>query len=69
MKSIFSISFMGTALLALCSLCSCEKQPDSGSGQDELEGYQTVKVAFDRNTVLHNPMNGWVMYGSGSGDP
>lgn len=69
MKSIFSISFMGTALLALCSLCSCEKQPDSGSGQDELEGYQTVKVAFDRNTVLNNPMNGWVMYGSGSGDP
>ena len=63
------IASLGTALIALCSLCSCSKDPDAGGNEGQLEDYKTVKVGFDRRTVLKNPMNGWVMYGSGSGDP
>ncbi len=62
----------GTALL-LSSLSllflSCGKTPGEEKGDDPGAGYTQVKPAFNRTKVLKNPLNGWVMYGSGSGDP
>ena len=61
---------MGTVLLALCSLCCCSKEtPGAGGGSDNTSDLTVIKFNPDKKTVLHNPLNGWVMYGSGSGDP
>ena len=61
---------MGTVLLALCSLCCCSKETSGADGGSDNTGDLTViKFNPDKKTVLHNPLNGWVMYGSGSGDP
>lgn len=58
------------ALLLVCPLAvSCgEKPEDSGdSGQDV--SLVEVKPVFNKTRVLNNPLNGWVMYGSATGDP
>lgn len=61
---------MGTVLLALCSLCCCSKETSgAGGGSDNTGDLTVIKFNPDKKTVLHNPLNGWVMYGSGSGDP
>lgn len=57
------------ALLTVCPLVvsvSCEKQPKPDDGTPEGT---KVTFTFNRTKVLHNPLNGWVMYGSGTGDP
>lgn len=60
---------MGTALFALCSLCCCSKDNPGGDSPDAPSDLKVVKFNVDKKTVLHNPLNGWVMYGSASGDP
>ena len=58
-------NLMTACLLAafLCSAsCGCSK--DSGGGEDDggkVAGV-TVKPAYNKSQVLHNPLNGWVMY-------
>ena len=58
-------NLMTACLLAafLCSAsCGCSK--DSGGGEDDggkIAGV-TVKPAYNKSQVLHNPLNGWVMY-------
>lgn len=70
LKKIFSgAALMGTALFALCSLCCCSKDNSGGDGPDTPSDQKVVKFSVDKKTVLHNPLNGWVMYGSASGDP
>ncbi|MCQ2114592.1 MAG: DUF4832 domain-containing protein [Bacteroidales bacterium] len=57
------------ALFMVCPLVvfnSCEK-PEQGGGSTP-EGTK-VTFTLNRSKVLHNPLNGWVMYGSGNGDP
>lgn len=58
-----------TIIAAVCVLlfASCQEKPDGNNG--DVQGNVTVKPAVDRTSVLHNPLNGWVMYASGSGDP
>ena len=49
----------------LCAAsCGCSK--DNGGGQ--VAGV-TVKPAYNKSEVLHNPLNGWVMYVSADYDP
>ena len=69
--SISAIVTLGTAFFTLCSLFGCTKTEgaESESGSKEKDGYKTVKITVDRKTVLRNPLNGWVMYGSASYDP
>ncbi len=70
LKKIFSgAALMGTALFALCSLCCCSKDNPGGDSPDAPSDLKVVKFNVDKKTVLHNPLNGWVMYGSASGDP
>ena len=71
LKNMFSGTvIMGAALLALCSLCGCSKESSGTSGGEDTPADLTVvKFNVDKKTVLHNPLNGWVMYGSASGDP
>ena len=65
-------NLMTACLLAafLCSAsCGCSK--DSGGGEDDggkIAGV-TVKPAYNKSQVLHNPLNGWVMYVSADYDP
>lgn len=56
-----------TMIALLCVVFfACKKNKD-----DEVKGAEgtLVKPLYNRNTVLRNPLNGWVMYGSGSGNP
>ena len=58
------------ALAFLCSAsCGCSKSDDgAGDGGETVAGV-TVKPAYNRSEVLHNPLNGWVMYVSADYDP
>ena len=52
------------------SACACGKEPAvTGGNPAEIEGNVVVKISPDRTTVLKNPLNGWVMYVSGTADP
>lgn len=52
------------------SACACGKEPAVTGGKPaEIEGNVVVKISPDRTTVLRNPLNGWVMYVSGTADP
>lgn len=53
------------------SACACAKeQAQTGGGDDGgTDCKTTVKISPDRTTVLKNPLNGWVMYVSGTADP
>lgn len=53
--------------MALCiMLFACKKNSDNDT--KEFEG-TLVKPSYNRSTTFRNPLNGWVMYGSGSGVP
>ena len=69
MKSCFFVSLLMMFVTASCS----GKTVPAGNGKDEgtdvPEANIEVKLAADRTTVLKNPLNGWVMYVSGSSDP
>ncbi len=56
-----------TLAVALCMLAiACKKN----KGDEELGAQGTlVKPNYNRSTVFRNPLNGWVMYGSGTGNP
>lgn len=60
---------LGMALLALCSLCNCSEKPEENDTPAVDSENVTVKFTVDKSSVLKNPLNGWVMYGSASGDP
>ena len=69
----FSIkdTILALAVVAV-SACACAKgEEPSGSGENggEIAGNTTVKISPDRKTVLKNPLNGWVLYVSGTADP
>ncbi len=55
---------------AVVSACACGKEPGpSDGGTGTIPGNETVKIIPDRTSVIHNPLNGWVMYLSGDADP
>lgn len=57
-------------LATVVSACACGKEPGpSGDKSSSIEGNTTVKISPDRTSVIHNPLNGWVMYLSGNADP
>ena len=61
-------AFMALAFLCSAS-CGCSKSDDgAGDGGETVAGV-TVKPAYNRSEVLHNPLNGWVMYVSADYDP
>lgn len=50
--------------------CACqEKQAGGQEGFYNPDGNQEISITPDMNTVLHNPMNGWVLYISADSDP
>lgn len=62
----------GTALMlsSFFLVCSCggNAKPEPRPGQGDVE-YTVVKPSFNKTRVLKNPLSGWVMYGSGTGNP
>lgn len=60
------------ALFVCAGSCGCSKSSEEGPGGNgsggKVEG-TVVKPAYSRSKILKNPLNGWVMYGSGTGDP
>lgn len=63
-----SILAIAAVLLTACG-CAKDTTGTTGGGNGTAQGNETVKISPDRTTVLHNPLNGWVMYLSGSADP
>ena len=49
---------------------SCQSKVEKGS-KDEggASNSRTLTISPDRTSLLRNPLNGWVMYVSGSSDP
>lgn len=66
----YYINWRAALLLSsiLLLMISCGKTP-SEDDSDSTEDYTLVKPAFNKSKVLKNPLTGWVMYGSASGDP
>lgn len=65
------ISRLLGALLTVCPLVvlySCGEKEDPNKGSETTQGTK-VTFTLNRTKVLHNPLNGWVMYGSATGDP
>jgi len=51
----------------LCFLAvSCKK--DSADSESAMSG-TLVKPSYNRSSMFRNPLNGWVMYASASGNP
>jgi len=68
MKKInFKITGLNLLAAVLCLLVfACKKNAE----EDESQAQGTlVKPNYNRSTTFRNPLNGWVMYGSGSGVP
>ncbi len=68
MKKInYKIMSLNTFAALLCLLVfSCKK--DTEDDKTQIEG-TLVKPNYNRSAIIRNPLNGWVMYGSGSGLP
>ena len=48
---------------------SCQGKVEKGSGDEPANNSRTLTISPDRTSLLRNPLNGWVMYVSGSSDP
>ena len=49
--------------------CGCSKDNEGGGDEGGKVSGVTVKPAYNKSQVLHNPLNGWVMYVSADYDP
>ena len=60
----------GCLLAAFLCAASCGCSKDNGGGEEggQVAGV-TLKPAYNKSEVLHNPLNGWVMYVSADYDP
>lgn len=66
-KSNYTIITLKTVAAVCCLLlfaCKKNKEETSKSAEGTL-----VKPNYNRSTTFRNPLNGWVMYGSGTGVP
>ncbi|MBB4044222.1 hypothetical protein [Bacteroides reticulotermitis] len=66
-KKLMAGRLWGMILLLFSSttLCACSGSSDEtkDKGENEVPAENvTVKITADKNTVLRNPLNGWVMY-------
>ena len=61
------IAAIGFALALLVSFGACSDNDDEGEDIWEIPGNTTVVVKPEREKMLRNPLNGWVIY-SGLGD-
>lgn len=64
-------SLLTAAAVLACPACS-DDDDDAGAGSADtftIAGNTELKLTVNTTDVLHNPMNGWVMYVSGSADP
>ncbi|WP_240432195.1 DUF4832 domain-containing protein [Pedobacter chitinilyticus] len=66
MKKInYKITGLKTLAVVMClSVFACKKNKDDEATQAQGT---LVKPNYNRSSVFRNPLNGWVMYGSGSG--
>ncbi|WP_289759400.1 DUF4832 domain-containing protein [Muribaculum intestinale] len=64
-----------TIVVAALTLCSCgggddaQSTDNSGQGGGSITGNTELSFTANTTDLLRNPMNGWVMYVSGSADP
>ena len=61
------LNLLAASALVLCS-CSDDKD-DQGGADGAIPGNTEMKLTVNTTDVYRNPMNGWVMYVSGSADP
>ena len=62
------IPVLAVAMTAACS-CSEKTESEGSGGFENPEGNVEISFSANQNDILHNPLNGWVMYVSGSADP
>lgn len=62
----FLLSALSCAALFSCS--GCQEKPENGDN-GVPEGNTEVTFALNQNDVLHNPLNGWVLYLDATADP
>lgn len=67
-KSLGRYLTIAAAVISVMACACSEKEPGTGAGQD-TEGDVVVKPVVNRNDVLHNPLNGWVMYAARTAEP
>ncbi len=62
--SLVSKCVMALMLASCCpGVSSCSKDSTGdGEGGGNSTGKKTVKIAVDRTSTLHNPLNGWTVY-------
>ena len=48
---------------------SCQGKVEEGGLDGDASNSRTLTISPDRTSLLRNPLNGWVMYVSGSSDP
>lgn len=56
LRNILTVAAISLAAVA------CSKPVDGQTPDPQPEGTKTVKVSVDRDRVLRNPLNGWVLY-------
>ena len=64
-KAILSLFAMSTLTMGACG----DDNEKSGVSEDSIPGNTELKLTINTSDVYRNPMNGWVMYVSGSADP
>lgn len=68
----FKTVFLGLAALSIMiASCGEKESPENGGdgGSTVPSGNVEIKPARDLNSILKNPLNGWVMYVSSTADP
>ncbi|SOD11803.1 DUF4832 domain-containing protein [Pedobacter xixiisoli] len=61
---ITGLKILGVLCVLLTFACKKNSEEDTKQAQGTL-----VKPNYNRSSTFRNPLNGWVMYGSGSGNP
>lgn len=72
MKTITDrFAFPVLAVAAMISACACSEKAESGTsgGFENPAGNVEVSFSANQNDILHNPLNGWVLYLSATSDP
>lgn len=65
LKTTFGIIAISALAMAACS----DDNDTPGMSEDAIPGNTEYKLTINTTDVYRNPMNGWVMYVSGSADP
>ena len=50
------------SLLTILSVSCSDEAAENNGGNDSAEGYEKITIRPEREALVRNPLNGWVMY-------